>query len=470
MKRSRRVSPLHWLEERTGLLTLTARLLEGRVERRGAWLRTTGMTCLILLLMMAVTGAILGLSYTPSPDTAYQDILALEANPTTRYLRGLHRWGATALILFSLLTIARMFFGAEYRRRGDLPWIASLLGFILVFKLQLTGHLLPWDTNAVATAGIEAGIAGNVWVVGPYLQRFILGGPQLNADTLTRWYGFHVLLLPAVLLILGLLLLASRLRASNEKETASDPDASAAPTDPYYPTHMAREMVVAAGVFLAVAALALFTPTPLEQEATAENLQGYAARAEWYVMPLHALIEIPPFNNAALEPVATTLLPGALITALFLLPFMDRNPERRLRRRPVALIAGVLTLTAAIALSVYSLWKEQPVTSAPSGSSPSGQQTAPPPADAGGLNLQRVVQGKKLYEAQGCGGCHRIAGQGSPSGTDLTAIGRRRPDREWHIAHLMDPKTKIPGSSMPSYAHLKREELQALAEYLVSLR
>lgn len=470
MKRSRRLSPIHWLEERTGLLTLTARLLEGRVERRGAWLRTTGMTCFILLLIMAVTGAILGLFYTPSPDSAYKDILALEANPMTRFLRGLHHWGAAALILFSLLTIVRMFFGAEYRRRGDLPWIASVLFLILVLKLQLTGHLLPWDTSAVATAGIEAGIAGNVWVVGPYLQRFLLGGPLLNADTLTRWYGFHVLLLPAALLLLvGLPLLASRLRPVGAQEETADPDA-AAPTDPYYPTHMAREMVVAAGVFLAIAALAHFTRTPLEQEATAENLQGYVARAEWYVMPLHALIEIPPFNNAALEPIATVLLPGALITALILLPFLDRSPERRLRRRPFALIAGVLTLTAAIALSVYSLWKEQPPASAPSGSSPAGQQAAPPPAEAGGLNLERVAQGKKLYEAQGCGGCHRIAGQGSQTGTDLTAIGRRRPDREWHIAHLVDPKTKIPGSPMPSYAHLKREELEALAEYLVSLR
>jgi quinol-cytochrome oxidoreductase complex cytochrome b subunit len=471
LKRSRGFSPLHWLEERAGLLTLTARLLQGRVERRGAWLRTTGMTCLILTLVMAVTGAILGLAYTPSPDAAYADMVAIEENPTSRFLRGLHHWGAAALILFSLLTIARMFFGAEYRQRGDLPWIASILFFLLVLKLQLTGHLLPWDTNAVATATVEAGIAGNVWVVGPSLQRLILGGSVLNADTLTRWYSFHVLLLPAALLILvGLPLFALRLRLSSTQEATAESEDPAAESDPYYPTHMAREMVVAAGVFLAVAALAHFTRTPLEQEATAENLRGYTARAEWYVLPLHALITIPPFNNAALEPIATAILPGALTTVLLLLPFVDRSSERRLHKRPVALIAGVLTLTTALVLSVYSLWKMQPPRPAPPASSPSAQRVPPPPGEAADLNLQLVAQGKRLYETQGCGGCHRIAGQGSQTGTDLTGVGTRRPDREWHISHLLDPKTQIPGSPMPSYAHLKREELQALAEYLVSLR
>jgi ubiquinol-cytochrome c reductase cytochrome b subunit len=429
------------------------------------------MTCLLLLLMMTVTGAILGLYYTPSPDSAYRDILALEENPMSRFLRGLHHWGAAALIVLSGLTVARMFFGAEYRQRGDLPWIASILFLVFLLKLQLTGHLLPWDTNAAATASIEAGIAGNVWVVGPYLQRFILGSPLLNADTLSRWYGFHILLLPAALLLLvGLPLLGSRLRPSSAQEETADPDAHSVPTDPYYPTHMAREMVVAAGVFLAVAALAHFTRTPLEQEATTENLQDYVARAEWYVMPLHALIQIPPFNNAALEPIATVVLPGALVTVLLTLPFLDHNPERRLRKRPFALVAGILTLTSAIALSAYSTWKEQPPASARPGSSPPVQQPSPPVASAGGLNPQRVAQGKRLYEAQGCGACHRIAGQGNQTGTDLTAIGKRRPDRNWHIAHLMDPKTKIPHSPMPSYSHLKREELQALAEYLVSLQ
>jgi ubiquinol-cytochrome c reductase cytochrome b subunit len=456
-----------WLEDRLGLGSLMGRMLAGTVERHGAWLRTTGMVCLVLVLVECITGPILGLYYTPSASAAYKDILTIEQNPMGRFLRGLHHWSSATLIMLALITVVRMFFGGEYKKRRDIVWIATLLFLQFVLLFQLTGHVLPWDTNAASTANVEAGIGANVWVVGPTIKQFLLGGPETGEATLTRWYGFHALLLPlAALIIVGLPLWAYRVRSG---EAAADPESettdSPRPREPYYPNHMAREMAVALVVFLVVAGLAFFTRTPLEKEATAANLNGYQAKSEWYVLPLHAATLIPPFNTAAFEPVATFVLPGALFTLLIALPFIDRNPSRRLNKRPFAVTAGSLVILSTVGLYLFAVVTER-------------EKTAPQEKVAVGrpggaemvVDTQLAADGKALYAKQGCDSCHAIAGKGAKVGPELTQAGMRHPDRDWQIAHLIKPDSKVPGSAMPAYAQLKPSELKALAEYIISLR
>jgi ubiquinol-cytochrome c reductase cytochrome b subunit len=466
----------HWVEDRTGLGGLLARLLGGQVERRGAWLRTTGMACLVLLLVEGVTGAVLGLFYTPSPTAAYQSIQALDANIMGRFLRGIHHWGSAALILLSGFTLARMFFGGEYRQRRDVVWIGVLLFAQFALFFQLTGHILPWDTNAVATAQVEAGIGGNTWVVGPFLKRFLLAGSDVSGATLSRWYGFHTFVFPVlVLLILALPLFAYRLRQGahrDETESAAD-NGRKRIFDPYYPVHMAREMTVSLVVFLAVAGLAWFSTTPLEKEATAANLSGYQALSEWYVLPLHGLTLLPPFTNEGLEPIATVVLPGLLVTVLLLLPFLDRSPTAAPRKRPAALAAGSLVLLSTVALALFSLAKDKETAKAqpvpPSAKGQVAREDAPK-TDNLVFDAALIERGKKVYADNSCGGCHAINEQGGKIGPPLTKAGLAHPEREWQMAHLQDPKSKVPDSTMPAYKQLKPEDLKALAEYMVSLR
>src|ERR1051325_6222658 len=150
-----------WFDDRTGVIELLVRLFSGRVERHGAWLRTTGLACVVLVLVECITGPVLGLYYTPHPTQAYDDIVAINANPMGRFLRGLHHFSSAALILLIGVTIARMFFAHDYKRRHDFIWIIAIIFAQLALFFQLTGHILPWDTNAAATANVEAGFAGN---------------------------------------------------------------------------------------------------------------------------------------------------------------------------------------------------------------------------------------------------------------------------------------------------------------------
>jgi ubiquinol-cytochrome c reductase cytochrome b subunit len=445
---------------------LLSRLLDGAVDPKWAWLRTSGMACFVLVLAECVSGIVLGLHYSPSPASAYKDILAIEQNPFGHFLRGIHHWGSAALILLALYTVARMFFRAEYKGRKDVVWVVSLLFLQFVLFFQLTGHLLPWDTNAVATTSVEAGIANNVWVVGPASKKLMLGANTTGAATLSRWYGAHALLLPAVTLLLcGLPLLLHRLRPTREGDSEGDDvlAVGARRPEPYYPNHMAREMAVALGIFLIVAALAYFGKTPLEKEATADNLSGYTAMSEWYVLPMHAATLIPPFNSTAFEPLVTAVIPGFLFLILLALPFIDRNRSRSPSKRRFATAAGVLTLASVFGLYVLAYIKERPETS------PSTVAVGDQPGQVV-TDTELAQRGKQLYVKNSCAACHAIGGNGGKAGPELTKAGLLHGDRTWQIEHLVKPTSKVPGSTMPAYPTLSKDELAALAEYMVSLQ
>ena len=452
-----------WIDDRTGIRTIIQELLAGTVSKHGAWLRTTGVAILALVFLECVTGPILALYYSPNPTTAYSDILAIQANPFGRFIRGMHHFASAAIILLSLATIIRIFLMAEYRKRRDLVWLSTLIFFQFALFFQLTGHLLTWDTNAVATADVEAGFANNAWVVGPVIKKFILGGTRTGAATLTRWYGIHVALLPVIAVVLVALPLfwARRNKARSSHEAA---DTGAGISEPYYPNHLAREMIVALVAVLAVAGLALTRGAPLELAATAQNLTDYKAFAEWYVLPLHALTLIAPFDQVTFEPIATLVAPGILIGILFLLPFLDKNPSTSLRKRPFAVFGFISVMLIGGGLYGWVVKKEGPEikTQEEKIAIMKGEKT---PA----IDAALLAKGKELYSKNGCDGCHAIGGKGGKAGPDLTRAGLAHSDRAWQIEHLIKPTSKVPGSTMPGYETLKPDDLKALGEYMVSL-
>lgn len=444
-----------WIEERTGLRSLLGRICSGEADPRGAWLRTTGFCCLVLIGVLAMTGLFLALFYSPAPQQAYASVKAIDSDPFGRFIRSLHYAASAALITVAALGVLRMLVCREFLGGRDIVWLCALGTMLLALGGQLTGHLLPWDANAVATAEIEAGLAGNTWVVGPAIKKLILGGATTGAGTLSRWYTAHLLLIPAGFVVVGLALLMHRL-STQRKEMGEEIGET---RQAYYPFHVAREMVVALAVVAALAFWALGSGAPLGPEATSQNLMGYKAQSEWYVAPLHGLILVPPFNRAVFEPLATAVLPGFAVAALAALPFLARRKGSALQdRRVLQALAGAGVLGMA-ALAVYGGIVDR------TSSHPELAAAAERPPIDGKL----VAAGVKLYDKLGCAGCHKINGVGGTICPDLSDEGRIRPDRQWQIDHLVSPSSKVPGSTMPAYPDLKSHELAALAEYMVSL-
>jgi mono/diheme cytochrome c family protein len=210
-------------------------------------------------------------------------------------------------------------------------------------------------------------------------------------------------------------------------------------------------------VVAGLAVWAALSSAPLGPEATSDNLAGFKAKSEWYVSPLHGLIFLPPFNQARFEPVATAVLPTLAVGLLAALPFLARREGSKLRRRGFVVSLAAAGAVGSGALAVYGGAMDRTAVLQPSADSR-------PPVDR-----KLVVAGVKLYDKLGCAGCHKINGVGGTICPDLSDEGKIRPDRQWQIDHLINPSSKVPGSTMPAYPDLKRHEVAALAEYMVSL-
>jgi quinol-cytochrome oxidoreductase complex cytochrome b subunit len=189
--------PLEWVEERSGWLGLVEAFLFRNVPRDTSWLQTLGSSLLTVFLMQAITGVILAMYYTPSPNGAYESIRYITDQATLGWLvRGMHKWGASVMVILLFLHMARAFFFAGYKYPRELTWLTGAILFLLVMAMALTGYLLVWDQRAYWATTVAVNINGTAPILGPYLADFLKSGGQFNADTLSRFYSLHMLVIP----------------------------------------------------------------------------------------------------------------------------------------------------------------------------------------------------------------------------------------------------------------------------------
>jgi mono/diheme cytochrome c family protein len=223
--------------------------------------------------------------------------------------------------------------------------------------------------------------------------------------------------------------------------------------EPFFPDVIFKDAVVMVIVFLVVLALAAFVGVPMEQVAD-PTTTTYVPRPEWYFL---FLFEMLKFFPGRLEFVGALIVPAAFFILLFVLPYIDRNPSRRYRSRPVALGAATVVAAAIVFLGVRGALSQPPQVTAAAGPSEAELRLTP---------FER--QGLQVYEANKCYVCHRINGSGGAIGPDLSTVGLRL-DASWIVHHLETPGATAPGTTMPQFT-LSNQDIFALAAYLLSLR
>ena len=196
-----------WLDERLDIKSIRAALLDRAMPRDLAkpigWLYTLGSATLFLFILQAITGMFLAMNYAPSPDHAYDSIQFINNEVFFGWLlRGIHKWGASAMVVMVVLHMLRVFFLAAYRYPRELTWVVGVFLLLGVMGFGFTGYLLPWDQKAYWATVVGTNIAGTAPFVGDFLSTVLRGGQDLGAVTLTRFFATHVLLLPAVIIVL----------------------------------------------------------------------------------------------------------------------------------------------------------------------------------------------------------------------------------------------------------------------------
>jgi len=158
-----------------------------------------GLMAVVLLVLLTLSGLLLMLHYTPSPDQAHADVRDLVAVvPFGELTRRLHRLATHALLVVVALHLLRVLLSAAYRGRRWLNWGVGLALLACVLGFAFTGYLLPWDQTAYWACTVGADMIGLFPGLGAALKRLFLGGDVVTARSLLRFYVLHVALLPAL--------------------------------------------------------------------------------------------------------------------------------------------------------------------------------------------------------------------------------------------------------------------------------
>ena len=191
-----------WLDERFGWRGVWETIFLRNIPKTN-WLFTLGSATLFIALNQAITGILLTIYYVPTPDHAYDSVQYITTEVTAGWLiRGLHHWGASAMVIVTVLHMLRVILHGAYKFPREVTWFTGVFLLIIVIGFGFTGYLLPWDQKAFWATTVGTRIAEVTPIIGESFLRIMRGGTELSAVTLARFFGVHVWFLPAALLLL----------------------------------------------------------------------------------------------------------------------------------------------------------------------------------------------------------------------------------------------------------------------------
>ena len=193
-------SAVDWIDERTSLSGGLRWMMFRKVPKGTNWFYTLGSATMFAFLSQAVTGVFLAMYYTPSATQAYESTRYITNEAFLgEFVRGMHKWGSTVMVILVFLHMARTFFFGAYKYPRELNWVIGVVLLILTMTMSFTGYLLPFDQRSYWATIVGVNINGTGPIVGPYLSDFLRAGPEFEATTLSRFYAIHMLLVPGAI-------------------------------------------------------------------------------------------------------------------------------------------------------------------------------------------------------------------------------------------------------------------------------
>jgi len=197
------IDALGWVDQRMAASGFLTGMLYRKVPKGTNWFYTLGSATLFAFIVQAVTGVFLAMFYVPSATQAYASIAHINNDvPFGQLVHGMHKWGATVMVILIFLHMGRTFFFGAYKYPRELNWVIGVVLLILTMTMAFTGYLLPFDQRSFWASIVGININGTGPVVGPYLSDFLRAGPELGATTLARFYAIHMLLVPGAIIAL----------------------------------------------------------------------------------------------------------------------------------------------------------------------------------------------------------------------------------------------------------------------------
>lgn len=452
-----------WFDERTGLGDLIKPMALHLVPKQSRWWYVFGSATLISFIVQVVTGIALATLYVPSAGDAFSSLQFITDHaPFGRLLRGIHYFGASAMVLFIGIHMMRVYIMAAYKYPREVSWLSGVLLLGLTLGMGFTGQLLRWDQNAVWSTVVGAGQAARTPFIGQELVKVVLSGPTVGSETVSHFFVLHVFVLPV--LLVGIVGFHLHLVLRNG---ISEPPIVGRPVDPktyvdwyhgmleregqpFWPYSAWRDIVFGACVMIGIVVLAyVFGPATLDNPPD-PSLTDANPKPDWYLLWYFAVLALVPKEAEDFVIILAPLLGGLLLLSV---PFWSNKGERSWRRRPWAPLTALFVCTC-IGVLWYSGTQEgwTPVF-----------DVKPLVAKVVGAEKGPVHEGGVIFSTKGCLYCHEIGNQGGKRGPNLTYVGDRLTQDQLVIRILNG------GVNMPAYANnLTPQQQDALIAFLES--
>ncbi|MCY4398223.1 MAG: cytochrome b N-terminal domain-containing protein [Gemmatimonadetes bacterium] len=442
---------LGWLDDRTGYRGLLRKALVESIPGGAKWRYVWGSTLLFAIAVQFVTGLVLWAGYSPNANGAWESVYYIENNMAGGWmLRGIHHYMAHATMVLLVLHLMQVVVAGAYKAPREVNFWFGLALLHIVMGLSLTGYLLPWDEQGYWATKVATSIAAVTPVVGPALQKVLVGGAEYGHLTLTRFFALHAGVLPGALiaLIAGHVFLFRRHGITTDagSDAVGDEPARKRRDGMFWPDQALRDTVACLAVMAAVLFLVIRAGgAPLG--APADPSEPFpAARPEWYFMFLFQWLKYFP---AGTEVIGAIVIPGIVVTLIALMPVAGR--WRLGHRFNLGLMGAVLGGIVLLTWQAYTqdgadeefvfahnsaeaaAKRVAELAAGPDGIPPGGALTL--------LGADPLTQGPRLF-ADRCASCHTYDGHdglGRPVTEPQTAADLKGfASREW-LAGLLDP-------------------------------
>jgi cytochrome b6 len=345
-----------WLDDRLALGQLREVASHKTVpsHRHSVFYYLGGMT-LFFFIVQVVTGILLMLYYRPSGEEAFESIeFIMTTVPFGWLIRSIHSWSANLMVYFAVVHLVTVYFMKAYRPPREITWITGCILLFLLMGFGFSGYLLPWNKLAFFATKVGTDIAGSLPVVGEWTMRFLRGGERVTGGTLSRFYGWHVAILPAVtVMLLGIHVVLVQLKGMSVPPSIED-EAKKRPPMPFFPHFALRDLFGWTLALAVLATLAALFPWELGEKADAFAPAYANIRPEWYFVFMFQALKLVPggeIGGIEYEAIAILLFNLGAVVLIFV-PFLDRGLQKN-GRSPGFTIAGVVALAAIIGMTMW---------------------------------------------------------------------------------------------------------------------
>ena len=353
------------MSEKSGPLSRLANWLDSRLSLSYPLLRPVpqyainplywlGALTVVAFLIQGITGMIMMLYYVPSPSTAFQSTQYIfQSVYYGRFLETIHLYTAYAMIMLAFMHMMRGYFVSVHKKPRELMWLTGMVMGFVTLGFGFTGYLLPWTVVSKSATDVGIGIVDALPAPLSSFVSFLIVGAGGDATELLRFYDLHIVVLPAVLLVL-LTVKMWMLEAHGIGEPtggSSKPERTV--SLPIFPDVTMYLLELAAMFGSAMLLISVIFPLNLPPEYTPQLAAQYTPQPDWYFLWIYQVLKISVFEGAGL-PIALSVV-TVVFLVLILLPFIDRGHERSMLGRPKFVTIGLVFIAELIVLTYWGL-------------------------------------------------------------------------------------------------------------------